>query len=61
MPKKRFYFTDEQKQKAVEAYVSGRRRADEIANEIYLCPKETDACLSYCCPTYLRAGLITFA
>lgn len=34
MAKKRIYFTEEQKQEAVDAYVSGRRLAEDIAKEL---------------------------
>lgn len=34
MAKKRIYFTDEEKQAAVDEYVSGRRRAEDIAKEM---------------------------
>ena len=34
MSKKRYQFTTEQKQKAVEEYVSGRRRAEDLAREL---------------------------
>lgn len=34
MARKRHYFTDEQKQQAVNEYVSGKRRAEDIANDL---------------------------
>jgi transposase-like protein len=34
MAKKRIYFSDEEKQAAVDAYVSGKRRAEDIAKEL---------------------------
>ena len=34
MPKKRYQFTTDQKRKAVDEYVSGRRRAEDIARDL---------------------------
>lgn len=34
MPKKRYQFTNEQKRKAVDEYVSGKRRAEDIARDL---------------------------